>query len=651
MKSAFRFHILPLVGCLILGILFLFALFLLDNQYTAALPGGWGYNTLQDASRVAFLVDGWEYYPGELLDPDDFDETIKPASYVYAGQYPNFSAQLGSPYGTATYRLTLYGTGETEHLVLYVPELLSAGKIFIGGQLVGTQGSMEPYAPEILDGQYEFSLTGSTEIIIQCANYTHYYSGLYYPPAVGSPRAIQRMLTTRLLVYALLGFSALTLALTNLSQWFLGRDPLSRWMGRLSLAFALALVCQFCLLLGVPLSRPFYALSDVAGSMVVLCAMVIAGEQSGAVTRWYHRHLAIPAAVGFSMAGAIFPLFILPYVPQIINGYGLALFLWKCAAGAYLLFLAFRACYTGKHLSSYLLCAAGLFGLTTVWAAATINRFAPICGAWAEEYGSYSLVLGFAAMMVRRELLLIRENHRLNHHLSEEVLRRTQAMDTLLAERRELLAGLIHDVKNPLSAVRSYAELVQSGGVALDQETDAYLQALRERVDALGERLEILQDFSRGERQTHHQPLSLNELLTSFYQANRPDMELDGQRFLLKLPQETATVLGNWERLWSALENLCYNALSFTPEGGSITLSLEKRADQAKVLVCDTGSGIELEKLSQIFQRGYTSRAADGGDGLGLYLVRLIAMEHGGSVEAASQPGAGSTFTITLPLA
>ena len=651
MKSPTRFRILPLAGCLILGVIFLTVLFFQDNQYTAELPGGWGYSTLQDASHVAFLVDGWEYYPGELLNPDDFDEATAPDSCVYAGQYPNFSAHLGSPYGTAAYRLTLYGTEEEQALILYVPELLSAGKIYIDGRLVGTQGSLEPYVPEIEDGQYAFTLTGSTEIIIQCANYTHYYSGLYYPPAVGSARAIQRMLVTRLLVYALLGFSALTLALINVSQWILARDPLTRWMGRLSLAFALALVCQFCLLLGVPLSRPLYALSDLADGLVVLCAIVMAGEQSGAVTRWYHRHLAMPAAVGFSVAGAVFPMLILPYVPQIINGYGLALFLWKCAAGAYLMFLAFRACCTGNQLSSYLLCAAGLFGLTTVWAAATINRFAPICGAWPEEYGGFSLVLGFAAMLVRRDMLLMRENHRLTHHLSEEVHRRTQAMDTLLAERRELLAGLIHDVKNPLAAVRSYAELVQSGGVALDQETDAYLQALRERVDALGERLELLQDFSRGERQTDHQPLSLNELLTSFYQANRPDMELDGQQFLLALPQEVATVLGRRERLWSALENLCYNALSFTHEGGSITLSLEIEPTQAHIQVRDTGVGIAPEQLSQIFQRGFTSRAADGGDGLGLYLVRLIAMEHGGSVQAASQLGSGSTFTITLPLA
>ena len=65
----------------------------------------------------------------------------------------------------------------------------------------------------------------------------------------------------------------------------------------------------------------------------------------------------------------------------------------------------------------------------------------------------------------------------------------------------------------------------------------------------------------------------------------------------------------------------------------------------------DTGVGIAPGQLSKGFQRGVTSRAADGGDGLGLYLVRLIAMEHGGSVQAASQLGSGSTFTITLPLA
>ena len=129
------------------------------------------------------------------------------------------------------------------------------------------------------------------------------------------------------------------------------------------------------------------------------------------------------------------------------------------------------------------------------------------------------------------------------------------------------------------------------------------------------------------------------------------EVELDGQQFLLALPQEVATVLGSRERLWSALENLCYNALSFTHEGGSITLSLEIEPTQAHIQVRDTGVGIAPEQLSQIFQRGFTSRAADGGDGLGLYLVRLIAMEHGGSVQAASQLGSGSTFTITLPLA
>ena len=74
--------------------------------------------------------------------------------------------------------------------------------------------------------------------------------------------------------------------------------------------------------------------------------------------------------------------------------------------------------------------------------------------------------------------MIARENRRLTHHLQDEVEKKTRGMETLLKERRELLANLLHDVKNPLSALQSYAELVRSGGVELDGETADYLDAL-----------------------------------------------------------------------------------------------------------------------------------------------------------------------------
>ena len=103
--------------------------------------------------------------------------------------------------------------------------------------------------------------------------------------------------------------------------------------------------------------------------------------------------------------------------------------------------------------------------------------------------------------------------------------------------------------------------------------------------------------------------------------------------------------------LRAALENLCYDALSFTPEGGVISLSLRREGGQAVIEVKDNGAGgIAPEDLPRVFDRGFTRREDGSGEGLGLYIVRTFAIEHGGSVEAAPAPGGGAVFTIRLPL-
>ena len=239
MRKNIRLHwIIPLVFVAVL--LLFYGLFQTDNKYTAALPGGAGYNVLQRTSEeVSFLVDGWEYYPGQLLAPADFPADPPAAETIYIGEYPNFSAHLGTPYGLATYRIRLENQGPPRELALYLPELLCAGRIYINGELAGEQGSLAPYEPLVSDAVYAFRIEDSAEILIQCANYTHYYSGLYYPPAIGTPGAISRLLVARMAVYGFLSFTALAIALSNLALWLRGRDPLARWMGLLCFAFAL----------------------------------------------------------------------------------------------------------------------------------------------------------------------------------------------------------------------------------------------------------------------------------------------------------------------------------------------------------------------------------------------------------------------------
>lgn len=652
MNQKVRYHLIFLM-ILLLGSLFYRVLYNVDNKYTAALASGYGYNILQDdPDQVGFLVDGWEYYPGQLLSPADFDAGIEPESYTYIGQYANFSEHSGSPYGTATYRLRLDNPGTTREWALYLPELLCAGRVYIGGQLVGEHGSLNPYVPRVIDGVYAFAVDGNTDIIIQCANYTHYYSGLYYPPAVGSIGAISRMMAVRLIVYGFLCFSSLAVALSYLAQWVLGRSQLTHRLGLLCLAFALRVCYPFVRALGAPLVAPLYALEDVCGNLVLLCAILLAEALSQTTPTHCHKRCAVPAALCLCAVSVIFPLFILPHAPIFINIYGRLLFLCRLAAGIYLFYLSVCILRCAGTSGIFLLGASAFYAQSLIVSALSTSWFEPICGAWPEEYGGFLLVCCFATLMVRRGIRLTQDNQRLTFHLQEEVDHKTRWMETLLSERRELLANLLHDVKNPLAALRSYVDLVRTGGIALDEETAGYLDALTERANALEQRFDLLQDFSRGERGIfHEQDICLNDFLRDFYLRNQPDMELFGLEFDLELPQAHLTIRGDRNRLRMALENLCYNALSFTPPDGTIRLRLQQLERCAEIIIEDTGVGIAPEDLPHIFERGFTKRPDDSGDGLGLYIVRTIVLEHSGTVRALSEPGGGSVFIISLPLA
>lgn len=641
---------LPLLVVLA-GIAWYGFLFRADNRYAVTLDGGYGRAVWSGTqSSLAFLVDGWEYHPGQLLEPEDFTPETRPARYTFPGEQPNFTQDLGNPYGTATYRLTLENDGASQELVLYLPELLSAGRVYIDGVLVGVQGSIEPYRPCIQDGLYAFTLADSAEIVVQCANYTHYYSGMYYPPAVGTAQSVARLLGIRLAVYGLLCFSALTLALVYLVQWVLARDAGTRWMGLLCLSYALRVCYPVLRALGLPSTRLLYALEDGSGNLVLLCAVVLAGSVSAAGKRRFHRTVAVPAAVALCLFTVVFPVCILPYAPDFINPYGILLFVWKLALALHLLVLAGRAGQGASPLRGYLMGAATFFGVSLAVSVLSANRLEPLYGPWPEEYGGFALVVGFAAILVRHNLYIARENARLTRHLQEEVDRKTHSMEQLLQERRELLARVLHDLKNPLAALCSYAELVRYGGVALDAETEQYLDALSTRAETVRDRLHHLQDFSRAERGlSDAKPLELNNFLQNFYDDNRPDMELSGIVFRLQLPQQSLWVSGCEERLRVALENLCYNALSFTPPDGIVTLALKQQDDDAVLSVTDTGCGIAPEDLPHVFDRGFTRRPDESGEGLGLFLVRTIALEHGGRAEAISRPGAGSTFLLYLP--
>ena len=115
---------------------------------------------------------------------------------------------------------------------------------------------------------------------------------------------------------------------------------------------------------------------------------------------------------------------------------------------------------------------------------------------------------------------------------------------------------------------------------------------------------------------------------------------------------DEVTVSGARDRLRQVFASLLDNAIKYTPEGGRVQIAVARDADTAVVTVTDTGAGIAAEHLPRIWERLYRADPSrtERGLGLGLSLVKAYVQAHGGQVEAHSEPGRGSTFTIRLPI-
>lgn len=635
-----------------------------DNKYTAKTEMAQEHVTLLPADGAAFLVDGWELYPDRLLAPGDFSgKTPAPRYTVWAGEYPNLALfhTDGNPYGAATYRLRIRGWGMA---ALYLQEPLCAARVFVDGRDLGGPGEVGQaaadtkdaagYRPLIRDTVYSFFVDGEAELIIQTANYSHYYGGLWFPPALGSADGVARMAAFRMVFYGAFCFGSLALALFCTALW-LGRkeqrDPAAFWFGLLCLTFALRVCYPFLRLWGAPFVRALYALEDAAALCGVYCAVRICLCLFVPARRKRLQLAAAALSLGMCGAGVLVPLLVLPAFPGFTAWYGPLLSGYQILAALFLIFSAACGCVREKPHAGPALMAVTANGVCLLYGAFTVGRFEPVIGGWPEEYGAFCMVLAFAALMVGRSRAMAEENLRLTGHLREQVEEKTRHLTELLEERGQLMAELGHDMKSPLTALSNMAQIIRLNDILLDEDTRERVRGIEDKCGVLADRLRAIQELA-GEAGAppRLERVSLNRFLADFYRSNRPVVELAGPDFLCELTRRPCTVMADSEKLTRALENLLFNAGEFTPPGGKIVLSLKRDGGFAAVCVADTGCGIPQTELSKVFDRFYTTRAEEGGQGLGLAITRAIVLEHGGEISVRSAAGNGSAFMIRLPL-
>lgn len=221
------------------------------------------------------------------------------------------------------------------------------------------------------------------------------------------------------------------------------------------------------------------------------------------------------------------------------------------------------------------------------------------------------------------------------------------------------IAHVSHELRTPLTAIRGYSNLLLAGaGGQLSERQQSFLQTIARHTEALIAMIGSLLDFSEmeagGRLALRKRSISIASLAEEVAREWRPRMEENGLTFRTEIPDHLPPIMADSERLRWALINLLRNASQYTPQGGTVTLRISSHDNGLVLEVADTGAGIPPEVQKHLFTRFYRGIPNEDdtvrGLGLGLYITRAIVEAHGGHIQVTSAPGAGSTFTIYLPL-
>ncbi len=268
-------------------------------------------------------------------------------------------------------------------------------------------------------------------------------------------------------------------------------------------------------------------------------------------------------------------------------------------------------------------------------------------------FGLPALAVGVVANRERRARA---EVERLNAELTGALTRLQGAQAELVVAERMATVGKLslkvaHEVRNPIAAIELNAELVgdlvkERGGPDME-EAATLVTAIREQVNALDAITEEYLAFARFPRPQYDED-SVNEMVAALVEFVRPVAARQGSSVEATADQTVPPMAIDRTLLRQAILNLVKNGLEALGRDGKLTVSTRRVDDHVEIAIRDTGPGIAPDVGKQLFEQFFTTKPQ--GTGLGLYISRQIIEEHGGTLRWESAPGAGTTFTASLPI-
>ena len=426
-----------------------------DNKYRADSPAGQnGVLSLQEwdfnSGRPAFLISGWAYYGGKLLTPEDLPDS-KPGQSVFIGQYGGFEAgdRAAAPHGSASYRLQVLLPDELRSYTLELPEIFSAYRAYVNGEPVMSMGDPEPvsYRMETGNRTVTFQAGGEADILIAVSDYSHLYSGLVYPPAFGTPEALDRLLYSRFLFRAALCICALTIGLLALLIGVLNRRAMPAALyGFLCVIFVSYAGYPVFLTLGG--GNPFtYAVERFSFCIILLLVAVLVRHLCGSERRW---ELAFPVfGVAVCLASLLLAIPLSAGSLAAMRGYSMLITLYEWVMAGYLLYLVVRAAWENTAHNRPILCGAVAFATALVMDR-VLPLHEPIITGWFVELASFVLILSVGASIGLEVSAQYRDKAVLGERLggAERLLALQKTHHELLQKEAEETKALRHDMRH-----------------------------------------------------------------------------------------------------------------------------------------------------------------------------------------------------------
>lgn len=233
----------------------------------------------------------------------------------------------------------------------------------------------------------------------------------------------------------------------------------------------------------------------------------------------------------------------------------------------------------------------------------------------------------------------------------EEMMHDLQQLEQM---RREFVTNVSHEVQSPLTSISGYASALKQVNLT-DDERSRYLDIIiaeARRMSKMSDSLLKLSLLESQSQQLRPTTLRLDEQIRRVIVALQP--QWSGRNIHFELDLDNVKIMADHDQLNQVWTNILGNSIKFSKDGGMITVSMEQDIRSVTVRISDTGIGIALEDQKRIFERFFKadrshSRKYDG-SGMGLAIVKQIVSLHQGDIRVESEPGQGTTFTITLPI-